>query len=283
MELWFQEFIAYLTAERGLSRETVKAYGRDVQFYIDFLGKDLITAQSVYTYLQMMQDKSYASSSLYRMVVSLKIFIHFLKREGYVDREMVLLLDTPKVWQLFPDILTQEEVSELLGAPNDKTLIGKRDQALLYVFYSTGIRASELCKLHCSDINDEAILVQGKGNKERIVPISAVAIDYVDRYLDMRSDRKNNPPLFLSIRNKRMDRVAIWRRIKFYANMINCNKNISPHSLRHAFATHLLENGADLRVIQEMLGHSDIGTTDRYTHLSQAQLISSFEALHPRK
>lgn len=217
------------------------------------------------------------------MVVSLKIFIHFLKREGYVDREMVLLLDTPKVWQLFPDILTQEEVSELLGAPNDKTLIGKRDQALLYVFYSTGIRASELCKLHCSDINDEAILVQGKGNKERIVPISAVAIDYVDRYLDMRSDRKNNPPLFLSIRNKRMDRVAIWRRIKFYANMINCNKSISPHSLRHAFATHLLENGADLRVIQEMLGHSDIGTTDRYTHLSQAQLISSFEALHPRK
>lgn len=280
--MW-NDFIAYLTTERGLSRETIKAYGRDVRSYLDYLGKRKIDPQSIYSYFQEMQDKSYASSTLYRSVVSLKVFIHFLKRENYINKKMVILLDSPKVWQLFPDILTQNEVTDLLKAPDVEKPIGKRDQALMYVFYSTGLRASELCQLNCKDINDDAILIKGKGNKERIVPISSVAVGFVDDYLSIRTDLEDNPPLFLSMKGKRLDRVTVWRRFKFYADQIQCQKTISPHSLRHAFATHLLENGADLRVIQEMLGHSDIGTTDRYTHLSQSDLVRSFDTLHPRK
>jgi integrase/recombinase XerD len=198
-----------------------------------------------------------------------------------MSHDPTIYLESPKIWQLIPEVLTQEEVSRLLEAPDKESAEGVRDGAILQVIYASGLRVSELCQLNIGDLSDEQVRVVGKGRKERIVPIAKSAVAAVDEYL-VRFRQEGDGPLFLSRRGKRIDRITVWERVKFYAKKVGITKVISPHTLRHSFATHLLENGADLRLIQEMLGHANVGTTDRYTHVSHKHLHDAFAKFHPR-
>ena len=216
----------------------------------------------------------------------MKVFVRFLFREGVLTHDFSPSFEAPKLWQLIPEILTQTEVEHLLQAPDPKTFIGSRDRAILEVFYASGLRVSELCGLTINSVGDSSIRVIGKGNKERIVPVGKPAVSAVDHFLLNYRDQfdpKQVKALFVSNRGNPIDRITVWRRIKHYAKKVGIQKNIFPHTLRHSFATHLLDNGADLRVIQEMLGHESIATTDRYTHVSQSQLRKKFFAHHPRQ
>jgi len=275
-----EEFLAYLGSEKGLSINTIEAYGRDVRLFASAIkgepGKDDVLA-----YLQSLQAKGHASSSICRALVAVKVFCRFLKKEGYIASDPTVNLEGPKLWQLIPEVLTMEEVSKLLAAPDPESAVGARDKAMLEVMYASGLRVSELCSLKVTDVSDQFVRVKGKGGKERVVPIASSAVLSVDHYL-ARFRKEGEGPLFLSGKGAPMDRTAVWERVRYWGKKAGIGKRISPHTLRHSFATHLLENGADLRVIQEMLGHSSIGTTDRYTHISQKHLKESFERFHPR-
>lgn len=285
-----EDFLFYLGSEKGLSRNTIKAYRRDLRGFLDILEIRSIPNFSevkegeFLAFLDALKKKDHASSSIYRAVVALKSFFRFLRKERLIDTEKTLYLDTPKVWQLIPEVLSQEEVRTLLQGPNAEEPMGARDCAILEVLYASGLRVSEVCGLNISDVEDSIVRVKGKGGKERVVPIASSAVERIDHYLlyFREASGKRNEALFVSKKGIRLDRVAIWNRVKFYAKKMGIVKPISPHTLRHSFATHLLENGADLRVIQEMLGHANIATTDRYTHVSQKHLTDAFAKFHPR-
>lgn len=219
-----------------------------------------------------------------RMLVAIKVFFRFLKREKIISLDLGCYFETPKIWQLIPEVLQVEEVDLLLAQPKDDDRIGSRDKAILELLYATGMRVSELCGLCLNDLSDTFVKVRGKGKKERIIPVGKKAIAAVDHYLlHYRGEiREENGPLFVSAKGKRVDRITIWKQVKMYAKQAGIAKSISPHTLRHSFATHLLEGGADLRLIQDMLGHEDIGTTDRYTHVTGGRLRNAFKAFHPR-
>jgi len=278
------DFLAYLGSEKGLSPHTLAAYGRDLRSYAKYSqGKktEEVIADQIIEYFQTLKNKGIASSSLCRALVAIKVFFRFLKREKIISTNPTVFLESPKMWQLIPEVLTIEEVGQFLEMPALETAIGARDKAIFMVMYASGLRVSELCGLNLGDVSDDQVRVRGKGNKERVIPIASAAVAAVDFYLtQVRTE--GDGPLFLSSRGKRMDRVAVWERVKFYGKKAGITKEISPHTLRHSFATHLLENGADLRVIQEMLGHSNIGTTDRYTHVSRKHLHEAFEKFHPK-
>jgi len=276
-----EDFTAFLSSEKGLSTHTIEAYIRDVMSFRKHIGKDFAEAEEkdVLSFLHML--RSYCqSSSITRKLISLKVFFRFLKKEGAIINNILSSFSSPKIWQLIPDVLSVEEVSDLLDLPDTKSWIGARDKAILELLYATGIRVSECCTLRLMDINDRSIKVEGKGKKQRMVPLGKKASDALDAYLAFREDR--NEHLFLTVRKKPIDRITIYQRVRFYAKKLGYHRALSPHTLRHSFATHLLENGADLRLIQEMLGHEDISTTDRYTHISDAHLKNAFSSHHPR-
>jgi len=278
------DFLAYLGSEKGLSPHTLAAYGRDLLSYAKFSGgkkPEEMSTEQIIDYFQTLKNKGVASSTLCRALVAIKVFFRFLKREKIISHNPTLFLESPKMWQLIPEVLTVEEVSRLLMMPDSQTAIGVRDKAIFMVMYASGLRVSELCGLNLGDVSDDQVRVKGKGNKERVIPIAPAAVAAVDDYLT-RFRTQGDGPLFLSSQGKRLDRVALWERVKFYGKKAGIQKVISPHTLRHSFATHLLENGADLRVIQEMLGHSNIATTDRYTHVSKKHLHEAFERFHPK-
>ncbi len=283
--------MSFLASEKGLSGNTLEAYFRDLSSFISFLESLQVTSftaideQLIVSYLSQLKMHNYASTSVCRALITLKIFFKFLKKENYLTKNITLYLDTPKLWQLIPDILTSTEVDLLLQQPDPSTWRGARDQAILEVLYSTGVRVSELCHLSLYDVDDHFVRVRGKGGKDRVVPIGRQAISAIDRYLsyDRFLPDQELPFLFVSRSGEPLDRVAVWRIVKHYAGKAHIVKSISPHTLRHSFATHLLDNGADLRVIQEMLGHAHISSTDRYTHLSNKRLIESFDKYHPRR
>ena len=278
------EFLSYLGAEKGLSINTLHAYARDVRMLFKFLERDFPTKDRILDFLKEMKEKKYADASLCRLLVSLKMFFRYLKREKMISEDPTLHLESPKFWQLIPEVLTVNEVSQLLKMPEVDSELGARDKAILDILYASGLRVSEVCQLNLFDVADDHVRVKGKGGKERIVPIAKIAISSLDYYLArFRQDSEKEAALFLSSKGRRIDRFTIWTRIKHYAKKAGIVKNISPHTLRHSFATHLLENGADLRVIQEMLGHASIGTTDRYTHISHKHLHDAFSKFHPRK
>ena len=281
-------FLVFLTSERGLSQNTVSAYETDIRFFVEFLRKrskscfGSVTEQDVIDYLSFQKNKKYASSSIYRAFVAIKVLFSFLKKEGIVKVNVVASFESPKIWQLIPTVLSYSEVEGLLDAPDINVFIGARDKALLELLYATGVRVSEAVNLKITDVTDDFVRVKGKGKKDRIVPIGKKAIDAIDYYLiNFRKDASSEY-LFVSNKGKKISRVSVWERIKKYAIKAKIYKNISPHTLRHSFATHLLENGVDIRLIQDMLGHEDISTTDRYTHISQAHLKSAFKDFHPR-
>jgi integrase/recombinase XerD len=284
---YLDAFLSYLVSERGFSDHTIAAYGKDIRIFLEFLEKrekNIQTAQKedFFAYLSLLQSKSYASSSLYRIMVSIKLFFRFLKKEGMLAQNIIQEVDQPKIWQLIPSVLSQQEVEKLLQGPTGNSLIQVRDRAILELLYATGIRVSECCQLKISDVDDSFIKVHGKGKKDRFVPIGKSALQAIDGYLLHFRQEKRSDFLFLSKSGKPLSRQVIWARVLFWAKAAGIERKVSPHTLRHSFATHLLENGADLRLIQEMLGHEDIGTTDRYTHVSHNHLTKAFTAFHPR-
>lgn len=291
MQQQIDRFLSYLGAEKGLSVQTLAAYGSDLALFVRFLDKSKIVALSsvgqeqIIAFLSQVKKEGYASSSMSRFLISLKVFFRFMKREKLISSDPTFYLESPKIWQLIPQVLTVDEVERLLQAPDAKTERGVRDKALLLLLYACGLRVSELCGLLLHDLDNGSLRVRGKGGKERMVPIAARALEAVDDYLliycEMRT-QEDNPPLFLNEKGKRMNRSCVWRKIKHYAKLAGISKSISPHTLRHSFATHLLENGADLRVIQELLGHASVSTTDRYTHISNKHLEGAFAAFHPK-
>ncbi len=275
------DFVLYLRSEKGASQHTIEAYSRDIRGFLQKFPPPIEQIKIIH-YLSLLKNQNYAPASIARTLVALKVFCRFLYREKLIDKDDSQSIESPKLWQLIPDILTIEEVDELLSAPSLDSYEGVRDKAILEVLYACGLRVSELCSLKIYSLDDEAVKVFGKGGKERMVPINKKAMDAVDRYLNFRGEYQSEF-LFLSPTGKPLDRIAVWKIVKSYAKKIGITKTISPHTLRHCFATHLLEMGADLRIIQELLGHSNIATTDRYTHVSTSRLQESFANFHPRK
>ena len=280
-------FESLKTSEKGLSPHTIEAYGRDIGVFIEFIQEKSwkeITPEIILNFLSYLNGQSYASSTVCRMLISVKVFFKFLKKEKEISVDLGRYFETPKIWQLVPEVLSIEEVDLLLAQPKQQDFVSARDKAILELLYATGMRVSELCQLTIYDLSDTFVKVKGKGKKERIIPVGKQAIAAVDYYLvQFRTQvKEDNAPLFISQRGKPMSRLVVWSRVKMYARLAGLTKEVSPHTLRHSFATHLLENGADLRLIQDMLGHEDIGTTDRYTHVTGNRLKTAFTAFHPR-
>lgn len=288
MSLEFNDFLLYIASEKGLSQNTIEAYERDIGKFVDFLkDKGVVTFEQVteahiIQFLSLLKTEQYSTATLSRHLISCKVLFRFLKREHVVSHNITLYLEAPKLWQLIPDVLSTEEVDLLLSQPDPSTLIGARDRAILELLYASGLRVSELCQLGIHDVDDDFVKVMGKGRKERLVPLGKKALEAIDFYLSTYRDGCTKEMMFLSKNGKPLDRVTVWQMVKVYTKKAAIKKNVSPHTLRHSFATHLLDNGADLRVIQEMLGHANIGTTDRYTHVSRAHLQEAFNAFHTR-
>ncbi len=282
MEHDIHQFLLYLGSEKGLSPHTLEAYGHDLRGLSVYLKGQVPNSDRIIQYFEHLKNRGIASSSLCRSLVAIKVFFRFLKREKRMDLNPTLFLESPKIWQLIPEVMTIEEVTRFLDVPERGHFIGARDRALFHLMYASGLRVSEACQLNIGDVSDDFVRVKGKGGKERIVPVAPVAIEELDHFLT-HFRMEGEGAIFLTTRGTRMSRMGVWERVKFYAKKAGIEKSISPHTLRHSFATHLLENGADLRVIQELLGHAHIGTTDRYTHVSHRHLHEAFEKFHPKK
>lgn len=286
-----EDFFVYLLSEKGLTTNTVEAYRADILQFIEFLKNRKLTEWSDVTqddliaFLSSKHDQNYASTSICRKLIAIKVLFRFLKRESWIISNFTQALETPKIWQLIPDVLSQEEMEAILNQPDLTNSRGARDRAILEVLYASGLRVSELCQLRLQDVDDEYVRVCGKGGKERIVPIGKRAIQAIDFYSNFCDGipRKREGFLFLGSKGKPINRVTVWKLVKLYARKAGIEKSISPHTFRHTFATHLLDHGADLRVIQDLLGHADIGTTDRYTHVNNQQVQEAFFKHSPQR
>jgi len=287
-------FLDHLSVERGLAANTRLAYRTDLIQFTGFLQQrgirqfNAAERQQITDYLLHRRKNGLSPRSLARHLAAIRMFCRFLSREKLLATDATQTIDSPKLWRTLPHTLDYEEVGRLLAAPNTRTKLGLRDKALLEFMYATGLRVSEVANIKLSDINFEAGFLRsvGKGQKERIVPIGKQAIEWVQRYLrEYRNSFAHAGSLgevFLSTRGQPLSRKTIWVLIKKYTRAAGIAKTITPHTLRHSFATHLLDNGADLRVIQEMLGHADISTTQIYTHVDQRRLKETHYRFHPR-
>lgn len=286
-----QDFLSYAASEKGFAKNTREAYARDLKSFSLFLEKQqihsfqLVEDIHITAFLNFLTSSSYATASIARVLMAIKTFCRFLKREKIVTHNNALLIDPPKLWQKIPVVLSLDEVERLLAQPETSSWLGARDKAILELLYASGLRVTELCSLTLYGVDDLFVKVFGKGSKERIIPLGKRAIEAIDYYLSFRDcpDDQDRDYLFITSKGKQLDRWTVWKMVKQYALQAGITKNISPHTLRHSFATHLLDNGADLRVIQEMLGHASIGSTDRYTHVSRSHLKKTFDAYHPRR
>ncbi|MGA2602964.1 MAG: site-specific tyrosine recombinase XerD [Verrucomicrobiia bacterium] len=294
MEQLIDAFLDHLTVERGLAANTRMAYRADLAQFTEFLhhrGVDHLNGAQrplITEYLLHRRKAGLSARSLSRHLAAIRMFCRFLSREKLLAVDPTQTIDSPKLWRTLPHLLDYEEVSRLLAAPDTRTKFGVRDKAMLEFMYATGLRVSEVAHIKLSDINFEAGFLRslGKGSKERIVPIGKQAIEWTQRYLrEARGSfgqADNVGEVFLSTRGQALSRKTIWALIKKYARRAGITKNITPHTLRHSFASHLLDNGGDLRVIQEMLGHADISTTQIYTHVDQHRLKETHYRYHPR-
>jgi integrase/recombinase XerD len=294
VEQLIDAFLDHLTVERGLAPNTRMAYRADLAQFAEFLHRRGIghlndTQRELITeYLLHRRKGGLSPRSLSRHLAAIRMFCRFLSREKLLIADPTQTIDSPKLWRTLPHSLDYEEVGRLLAAPDTRTSLGIRDKAMLEFMYATGLRVSEVAHIKVGDINFEAGFLRslGKGSKERIVPIGKQAIDWVQRFLrEARGSfagADSVGEVFLSTRGKPLSRKTIWVLIKKYARRAGISKNITPHTLRHSFASHLLDNGGDLRVIQEMLGHADISTTQIYTHVDQQRLKEAHYRFHPR-
>lgn len=296
MEQFIGEYMTMLKVERTLARNTLESYQRDLNQYHSFLKDDIkiksirnVTLGHIRTYLRYLSDKAMAASSVKRAISTIRTYHNFLLAEGRMKDNPAQLLEAPKIPQKLPNILTIEEIDTILNIiPNDKPM-ALRDLAIFEMMYSCGLRVTELCDIKTTDIlwDSELIRVNGKGNKQRFVPIGPIARDNLKNYLNHKrpslADKNHNVvELFLSQNGRKLTRMMIWILLKKWTDASNLQKKVSPHTLRHSFATHLLEGGADLRSVQEMLGHADISTTQVYTHLDKEHLKEVHRTFHPR-
>ena len=285
------QFLDALWLERGLSENTLSAYRSDLYSYADWLAsasRDLLQSrpEDILAYLATLTGKSSRTSA--RRLSSLRRFFQYLAREGRISHDPCARIAAPRIGRPLPKSLTEEEVESLLDAPDTATAVGQRDRAMLEVLYATGLRVSELVGLQLVQVNlrQGVLRVIGKGNKERLVPLGEEASDWVEKFIRQgRAELLQGPPvdvLFPSRRGRMMTRQTFWHAIKRHAVRAGISKTLSPHVVRHAFATHLLNHGADLRVVQMLLGHSDISTTQIYTHVARERLKNLHAEHHPR-
>lgn len=285
-----------MTVERGLSPNTVKSYGSDLLSLADFLQERNITSWSqpdrdtLLDFLDFLRDKDMETTSIARHLTAIKMFYRYLAGEKLVDSDPTALMDSPKLWRVLPDYLSLDEVDSLLDVfPANGEALDIRNRTILHLLYASGLRVSELTGLKVADVNFENgfVRVRGKGSKERIVPVAPKVLRMLARYTQNARNEliyliPNTPYLFVSHHSRKLNRERIWAIIKDAAFRAGIAKNIYPHTLRHSFASHLLANGADLRAIQEMLGHADIATTEIYTHVDKGKLAAIHHKFHPR-
>lgn len=287
-------FAQYLRAECGLAENTVVAYSRDLTRFCEWYSEHgpamfrELTVNLFTDYLQTLHDRGLATTSIARNLVSIKMFFRFLMLEGIIEASIVDLVNSPKLWQYLPKVLSPDKVDELLAAPSNHDAWPRRDRALLALLYATGCRASEVCSLTLRDvfIAEGYCRCIGKGNKERMVSLNPVARAALEAYL--QDERllvgTNDPsaPLLVSRRGLPLSRITVWKLVKRYAARIGASREVSPHTLRHSFATHMLAGGAEIRALQELLGHASIRTTQIYTQVDHSRIKAIHERCHPR-
>ncbi len=286
------EYLAFLQVEKGLSENSVRAYRSDLRQFQTYLRKRRlnwidVTADDVAAYLAILEAKSLAPRTRARKTASLRSFFQYLVEEQEMEHNPCAYLPTPRLPQKLPQILNEGEVLALLDAPTLDKPTGYRDQAMLEVLYGSGMRVSELVGLDVGDIDQMGFVrCLGKGGKERIIPLGSHALSATFKYIEHARPKLQSDPretaLFLNARGGRLTRQGFWKILRHWAKHAGINRNISPHMLRHSFATHLLRHGADLRAVQEMLGHVDLATTQIYTHLDKGQLRNVYQKTHPR-
>ena len=288
------QFLDYLSIEKGLSKNTIVSYRQDLIKFIEYLKSrnvtkvQDVTKHSVSKYLYFLKDKSLSSSSISRNLVAIKVFFKFLIAERIITEDVAGVLESPRLTQYLPEVLGMQEVTKMLDTPDTRNLLGQRDKAVLELMYATGMRVSEVVGLMRENLNMDVGFIKctGKGGKERIVPVGKIAKLALSRYMEKSRPRllgkKEDRHLFLSRLGKKISRQSFWKMVKKYARIAGIKRKITPHTLRHSFATHLLEKGADLRSVQEMLGHADISTTQLYTHINKSRLKGIHKKFHPR-
>jgi integrase/recombinase XerD len=291
---WIDSYLDHLRVERALAKNTLEAYARDLGEMAVQVDEDVaadvrkIDPGVVLELVISGSRKGKSARSSARQLSALRGFFRFLVRERAIETDPTELVERPKVSRKLPRVLSYEEVDRLLAAPPADTVRGIRDSAMIHLLYASGLRVSELCSLKVGDLDRKVgtIAPLGKGGKRRLVPVGQVALDRIDIYLDavrvLSKGATTDPHLFLSPRGKRFTRQGLWKLLKAYARGVGIKTPISPHKLRHSFATHLLRGGADLRAVQAMLGHADLGTTEIYTRVAQDHVRTAYDKAHPR-
>jgi integrase/recombinase XerD len=293
VETQIRTFLNCLRVEKGLSDNTIQAYRRDIAKFAAFAAGRKLTAKDiergdVVDFLGTLYRRGLDSRSVARHLVTIRHFFRFALLEGYVQDDPAATIESPRFRQSLPEFLSLDEVDRLLAQPDLTAVVGIRDRAMIELMYSCGLRVSELCGLRLADLQAEegCLRCVGKGNKERLVPVGRKALEAVRRYVRMSRPKllgeRSSPHLFLNQTGTPMNRIAYWKLLGAYGRQADLRKTLTPHMLRHSFATHLLDRGADLRSVQMMLGHSDISTTQIYTHVVEERLKQVYKAHHPR-
>jgi len=287
-------FLDYLSVERALAKNTIMAYRQDLNIYLDFIIKRGIEALSkvskndIVEFMLSQKDNGVSPTSISRRLAAIRMFHRFLCRERVLKSDPAALIESPKLWKKIPDTLSLNEVEALISQPDARDHQGARDKAILEALYATGMRVSESTDLKTNNVNLDIGFLRciGKGNKERVIPLGKKAIHSINRYLEFSRPyflkQKTSEYLFISRCGNKLSRQSVWKLIKRYSKEAKIKKLVKVHTLRHSFATHLLERGADLRSVQEMLGHSNISTTQIYTHIDKERLKSIHRMFHPR-
>ena len=308
MEQYLPSFLEFLKLNRNVSSHTQRAYRSDLRQFVEFskerLGRPVTTDdfdhRLVRSFLASLYDNGHSRASSARKLATVRSFARYLRSEGCLEHELGGMVSTPKLARRMPIHLDQDEISELLESPDSETALGRRDRAILELFYASGLRLSELVGLNVDDVNlrDQLVRVLGKGGKERVIPFNQSTADAISAYLDdhrvlvnsnNQTSGQRRPqsaivsvPLFVNYRGGRLSGRSVDRLVRKYVVQSSARLGVSPHALRHSFATHLLERGADLRAIQELLGHARVSTTQRYTHVNAAQITALYRRTHPR-
>lgn len=293
MDKLLDDFLYDLNNDRGLSQNTLESYGRDIRqfsIYLQGMGSTYfdVSKATVIAYLIYLQKKGKATSSISRSLAGVRSFYQYLYNNKLIDKDPTLNLESPKIEKKLPQILTVSEVELLLKQPDTSDCKGNRDRCMLELLYATGIRVSELVSLNIDNVNMDLCFLKcsGKGMKDRVVPIGSMALkaleEYTGKYRNALLKDRDEKALFLNFHGSRMTRQGFWKIIKFYAKKAGINADITPHTLRHSFAAHLIENGADLKSVQEMLGHSDISTTQIYAQITKNRIKEVYNKAHPR-
>lgn len=293
MEKLYDEFLCNLNNGKGLSKNTQESYGRDIRQFFAYINEKglsifAVNKTTIIAYLMYLQKIGKATSSISRSLAALRSFYNFLFTAKYIGSDPTVNLESPKIEKKLPEILTVNEVELLLKQPDVNDSKGARDKCMLELLYATGIRVSELVALDINDINLDMgyIRCSGKGMKDRVVPVGSIALNaldgYINRYRKSLVRGQNENALFVNFHGNRLTRQGFWKIIKYYTKSAKIDKEITPHTLRHCFAAHLLQNGADLKSVQEMLGHSDISTTQIYTQVVKKKIKEVYKKTHPR-